>query len=223
MNAAMITKLVAKDWHLFKWYVLIYIVLGSLAAVLMSIPGGLTYYSGMVALITVLLGASAHVAIHTIIIEKKENQLSFLMGLPIDVMDYTLSKLIGSLLIYMICWAGIVAVTLAVIYLTQLPNGFIPITVILSVEILLATTILLSVGITTGSEAGTIITMVMLNLLFNLVMFSVASHPDIGPNIGSETAVFNTTVYKVLVGEVLAILVTLGIAIYIRSRKACFL
>ncbi len=222
MNTAIIYKLVGKDWQLFKWYVLIYVVLGSLSAALMSLPYGLAYYSGMVALITVLIGASAHLAIHTVITEKKENQLTFLMGLPMDVMDYTLSKLVGNLFIYLVCWGAVMASTVAVILLTDLPNGFLPTALILGTEILLATTILLCIGILTGSEAITIITMVVLNLLFNLFMFSVVSLPDVGPHIPSETAVFNATVYKVLAAEVLAILALLCVTIYIRSRKACF-
>lgn len=222
MNTAMISKLVSKDWQLFKWYIMIYAVLGSLSAALMSVQHGLAYYSGMVALITVLIGASAHLAIHTVITEKKENQLTFLMGLPMDVMDYTLSKLIGNLLIYCVCWCSVMVATVSVIVLTELPNGFIPTALILGTEILVATTLLLCIGMLTGSEAITIITMVVLNLLFNLFMFSVVSLPDIGPHIPSETAVFNSTVYTILTGEVVAILVMLSLTIYIRSRKACF-
>ena len=74
MNWHIIGKLMVKDWQLFKLFVFIYVGLGVLSAFIMTIQSSFAYYTGVVMMITVLLGASAHIVITTIVIEKKENQ-----------------------------------------------------------------------------------------------------------------------------------------------------
>lgn len=223
MNTFMITKLITKDWHLYKEYILGYALLGIIASGLMTVPSGTVYYLGVVGLITVLIGASAHVAINIVVTEKKENQLSFIMGLPISPMDYTISKILGGLGIYLVSWAAIVIATALIIYFSHMPNGMLPIFVILALEILVATTIVLCAGVLTGSVPVTIITMIILNVFFNLFMFEVAGIEAIGSHIESSTAVFNSTAFTLIGAELLAIVIIIGTTIFIKSRKVCFL
>lgn len=222
MNMSMIIKLIVKDWQLYKWFMGGYALLAIMAAGAMTLPSELAYYTGFVVLVTVLIGASAHIVFSSIVIEKKEYQLSFIMGLPINPLDYTLSKVVGGLVIYMACWATAVVATLLSIYLSEMPNGLIPMMIISATEILVATTILLCVGITFGSEASTIIVMVLLNLFFNVFLFSVTKLPGINMHIESENAVFNPTVFAILGAEIGLIILFVLITTYYRSRKACF-
>lgn len=223
MNTSMICKLISKDWQLYKLYVVGYIALGCIAAILMTIPSYTVFYIGVVWLITVLIGASAHIVLSSTVTEIKESQFSFLIGLPITPIDYTISKLIGGLGIYLVCWLSIVVVLVGLILFSALPNGMLPIGLILSLEILVAATILLAMSILSGSLPISIITMVILNVFFNLFMFSVAGSEDIGPFINQQDIVFNTTVWSIIASEVGIILLTLAITIFIKSKKVCFL
>lgn len=223
MNTFMIKKLITKDWHLYKEYMLGYALLGIITSGLMMMPSSTLYYLGVVGLITVLIGASAHVAINIVVTEKKEYQLSFIMGLPISPMDYTLSKILGGLAIYLVSWSAIVIATVLIIYFSHLPNGMLPLLMILALEILVATTIMLCVGVLTGSVPVTIITMIILNVFFNLFMFEVAGIEAIGSHIQSPAAVFNSTAFTLIGAELLAIAIIIGATIFIKSRKACFL
>ncbi|MDU0354330.1 hypothetical protein RS130_10650 [Paraglaciecola aquimarina] len=223
MNTLMIAKLINKDWHLFKWYLMGYVLLGLLSIALMSIPSHTFFYIGMVSIITVLIGASAHMALSTTVTEIKESQYSFIMGLPISPFDYAVSKLIGGLGIFLVCWIAIVSLLIGAIYLTPLPNGMAPIAIILCLEILIATTILLAIGVLVGSVPVSILTMVGLNIFFNLFMFMVASMHDIGPNINQPDALFNSTALILIGGEIALILLIITITLSIKSRKVCFL
>lgn len=223
MNTFMIKKLITKDWHLYKEYMLGYALLGIITSGLMMVPSSTLYYLGVVGLITVLIGASAHVAINIVVTEKKEYQLSFIMGLPISPMDYALSKILGGLAIYLVSWSAIVIATVLIIYFSHLPNGMLPILMILALEILVAITIMLCVGVLTGSVPVTIITMIILNVFFNLFMFEVAGIEAIGSHIESPTAIFNSTAFTLIGAELLAIAIVIGTTIFIKSRKACFL
>lgn len=223
MNTLMIAKLINKDWQLYKWYMLGYIVLGCIAAILMTLPSYTVFYIGVVWLITVLIGASAHLILSSTINEVKESQFSFMMGLPIKPIDYTLSKLLGNLGIYLICWLPIVAVLIGLILASELPNGMVPIALILSLEILVAATILLGVSIVSGSLPISIAVMVILNVFFNLFMFYVAGLEEIGPFINQPELIFNHTVFTIIGAEIGLISLIVAITIYIKSRKVCFL
>ena len=223
MNTFMITKLITKDWHLFKGYMLGYALLGILSASLMAVPSGAVYYLGVVGLITVLIGASAHLAIVSVVTEKKESQLSFIMALPINPMDYALSKMLGGLAIYMVSWGIIVTAATLIIHFSHLPNGMLPMVIICALELLVATTVLLCAGVLSGSIPVTIVTMIILNLFFNMFMFAVAGIEAIGSYIQSPTAIFNSTVLNLIGAELIVMAVVIGTTIFVKSRKACFL
>lgn len=224
MNPSMIYKLAVKDWHLFKWFILIYIVLGVSSAFIQSLQYDFAYYTGVVFLITVLIGSSAHIAISSVLTEKMENQMSFIMGLPINVLDYTMSKLIGGIVIYLICWLPIVVVAALNIMLTEhLPNGLIPMLIMSAGEILMAVTLLFCVGLLTGSLSVTIVFMIIMNIAFNLFLSVVSQISGILENIDGAVAVFNAPVYKVLGIELAIILIAIAITLYVKSRKTCFM
>ena len=223
MNSKMIGKLIQKDWKLYRPFMLLYALIGVISGLLMITPSSLAYYTGVVMLITVLIGAGAHLSIHSVIIEKKEYQLSFIMAMPIDVLDYTLSKVVGGMMIYLVPWLISVLATSALIIFSDLPNGMLPMLWIGATEVLAATTLLLCIGIMSGSEGITISVMVLFNLLFNLFLFAVVRMPEIGPHIGGEVAVFNQTAIGLLVVEVLVIVIAVAFTAYIKSRRPCFL
>ncbi len=223
MNWHIIGKLMVKDWQLFKLFVFIYVGLGALSAFIMTIQSSFAYYTGVVMMITVLLGASAHIVITTIVIEKKENQMSFIMGLPLSVTDYTLSKIFGGIAIYMACWLPIVAILIGFIWFSHMPNGMVPLVVIVSTEVLVATSLLLCVAIITGHEGITIVVMVLFNLLFNLFLNTVVQIPEINQSIEGDTAVFNSTALSIIGMEIAIFLLALMFTTYYKSRQACFL
>ena len=223
MNISMIKALILKDWHLYKTYIMGYILLGIIASVLMAMPSVTAYYTGQVLLATVLIGSSAHLSISSVVTEKKEYQLSFIMGLPINVTDYVTSKMIGGLVIYGTCWLAVVAALVLVIDNSALANGLLPIVIVCCLEILVATALLLSIGILSGSEPVTIISMVVLNLLFNVFLFVMARLPEIGGNLGAEVASFTFTFYTIVSIEIVTIAAIALATIGIKSRQVCFL
>ena len=223
MNIPMIKALVKKDWLLYRRYIVAYSILGIAATFLMIAPSVVAYYIGQVLLVTVLIGASAHISISSVVTEKKEEQLSFIMGLPLNVTDYVISKTLGVLAIYSVCWGVIVATLVFAIDISGLSDGLLPMAIVCSLEILVATALLLSIGILSGSEPITIVSMVVLNLFFNVFLFSMARIPGIGNNLWGDVAVFSPTVFTIIAVEIVLIVsITLG-TIGIKSRQQCFM
>ena len=223
MSFSMIFKLINKDWQLYRNYMFIYAALGIVSAAIMALPSEFAYYVGVVMLITVLIGASAHLSISSVLVEKKEYQLSFIMGLPVNVVEYAMSKVLGGMWIYLVCWSIVVAATVGIILFSPMPDGLLPLMLIAAGELLAAMTLLLCIGVLTGSEAVTIVSLVVLNLLFNVFLFSVVKIPGIGEFVQGDVAVFNSSVTAVLAAELLVILLALTLTYLIKSRQACFL
>lgn len=182
MNFEMIKKLVVKDWHLLKVYLAGYVVAGLFSIWLLTVPSKVVFNLGSVLLITVLIGVACHLVIWSIVIEKKEYRLSFIMSLPIDATDYAMSKLYGGVILFLFPWSVLFVTTVIVIQFSHLPDGMLPFTVIMFVESLAAYTLLTAVAVVTLSEAWTIVVMVGQNMMFSVFMMLVSSHPDIGPH-----------------------------------------
>lgn len=222
-NLRMITKLINKDWQLYRKYMYAYIGAGLVSALIMAQPSEHAFYIGSVMLVTAIIAAGCHLSISLVVIEKKEYQLSFIMGLPISATDYSLSKIVGGLAIFSFAWVFITAFGLIAVSITQIPNGLLPLFLLCSIEMLAAFTLLLCISVLSGSEAITIVSMVLINLGFNIFLFSAASSSGIGPHTQGDTAVWNDAVYWIAGGEVLFIVLVVAIAVAIQSRKPCFL
>lgn len=223
MNIDMVQKLILKDWHLIRVFLLAYTLAGLLGLGLMVVPSHIFFNLGSILLITVIIGTACHLVIWSVVIEKKEYKLSFIMSLPIDALDYALSKLYGGILLFAVPWSILFIATMIVIKVSHLPDGLMPMIAIMFVEALAAYALLTAVAILTQSEAWTIVVMVGQNMMFSIFMMLVSSHPAIGSHIQGETAQWNSFAVAVLAGEGIFIVVVLALATLVKSRKKCFL
>jgi ABC-type Na+ efflux pump permease subunit len=189
----------------------------------MMIPSKAAFHVGSIMLMTVVIGAACHLVIWSVFIERKEYQLSFIMSLPIDALDYALSKLAGGIIMYLVPWSVLLAITLAVVHFSHVPDGLLPFTLIMFIEVLAAYIALISVAITTQSDAWTIITMVVLNMMFSVFMVLLGGNPEIGSYLQEPVSHWNAAAVSVLTGEAFFIAAVLALTLLVLSRRRCFL
>lgn len=223
MNFDMIKKLIVKDWHLFKLYLLGYIAVGLFSIWLLTVPSKVIFNLGSILLITVIIGVACHLVIWSVVIEKKEYRLSFIMSLPIDAMDYAVSKIYGGVILFLFPWSVLFVTTVIVIHFSHLPEGVLPFATIMFLELLAAYTLLTAVAVVTMSEAWTIVVMVGQNMMFSVFMMLVGSHPDIGPHTQGEVAQWTPAAINILQGELIFIVIVLAVATTIKARNRNFL
>jgi len=158
------------------------------------------------------------------VIGERENQtLPFMMSLPISYLEYTTSKILGNLLIFVPFWLTIVAGCLAIIVVTPAIHGLFAFAVIMAVEILVSTCLMLAVALVTESKGWTISAMVTGNLAINVVGYLVAHLPGIRNGMWGTTIQWNPAASISLVTEFALIALFLGGAFFIQSRKKDFL
>ena len=102
MNYAMVKRLILKDWYLQLWTILASLV-GVVATLGIIASGGkVAFLLGLILLIMVVISIGAQMPMSTIVTERKEQTLPFVMSLPISYREYTASKIWGNLLVCLV-------------------------------------------------------------------------------------------------------------------------
>jgi ABC-2 type transport system permease protein len=224
MNTFIVTRLILKDWYLNRTLLVAAIVTGllTLAGIAASKGNSIALILGIIVLATILIGMGA-VIMSSMVNERKQQTLPFVMSLPVSYLEYTTSKLLGSLLIFSVLWLMLLLGMIATILITPwFSNGLIPFVVIMLVEVLMSTCLIAAVSVTTESQGWTIGVAQIGGLALNAVGFSIVRLPDISHTMRSRTIQWSTTSIVLLLAEFGTIALMLGTAFFVQSRKRDF-
>jgi ABC-2 type transport system permease protein len=145
------------------------------------------------------------------------------MSLPISYLEYTTSKILGNLLIFVPYWIAIVAGCLGLIVAAPAIRGLFAFTIIMAVEILISTCLMIAVALVTESKSWTIAAMVTGNVALNVVGYLVAHIPGIGNVMWEKTIQWTPAATILLTAEFALIALLLGGTFFIQSRKKDFI
>ena len=221
MNISMIRHLVQKDWYFHRWTISFYVLVGF--AGLATIRFGsseLAFYMGSIVLISALIGVGVHLIMATVVIERKEKNIPFVMSLPITAMDYTGAKIVANLSAFTVPWLTLLGGSLWLIAVSQsLPGGLAPLTAIVLGELAVAYCIMLATAIVSESEGWTILAIVLCNVGLNFFLYSVGNLPAITETMQGPVAHWNATVISILMAEALAIALIITATFALQARK----
>lgn len=223
MNAVVRT-LVLKDWHLLRWPIVFYVVASGVALALCGTGGTFSFYAGAILLITVVISMAIHIVMATIANERTEKTLPFVMSLPITAMDYTTAKLVANGTLFLIPWAVISGAALLLIAARpELPDGLIPWTCAVMLEMAISYFFLMGVSIVSESLPWTIVAMVLGNLAFQAFLYYSSNIPSVARAMKGEAIVWNGEISTILLLEIVAIVVIIGLTFWAQSRKRDFI
>lgn len=224
MNISIVKRLILKDWYLNRA-----MIASSLGAGLVTIAGVAAWHGtqlavmfGMVVLVMIMIGIGAILMVTTVN-ERRQQTLPFVMTLPISYKEFTASKIVGSLLIFLVLWSALVAaMVFSILFLPGFPHGLIPFVVIMSVEILMSTCLITAVAVTTESHGWTVGVSQVGALSLNLIGWSIFRSPEIGGTMSSPAVHWSTTATVLVLLEIGIIAVMLAAAFLVQSRKRDF-
>ena len=158
-----------------------------------------------------------------VITERQKQNLPFLMSLPISSIQYTTSKLISNVSMFLIPWLTLVAAAVLLIEVRgMIPRGGIPVVLILSFLPLIGFCLILGASLVGESEGWGIAANVFCSSTYGLTWYFLTQIPGLmGPALG-PTPVWNSTVLKILGGEAAAVPLMLGLTYFFQSRKRDF-
>ena len=222
LNIPLIKILVKKDWYLTRKFMAIYVG-GSIFALSFISLGEWQFFMGVTLLMAMVIGMANHLVGITIVNERKEQTLPFIMTLPITPTDYAVAKLIANKSLFFIPWLAILIMTIGVFTFTAIPDGLIPFSSILCTYFLLSYCVIWAVGMTVETEGIVIFVMASMNCLIGPIIYVLAKSPDISSHFQSPTQVWNSASLSALFIQLFLIVLTLAIAFYLQARKKTFL
>jgi ABC-2 type transport system permease protein len=222
MNYPMVKRLILKDWYFQRWPIAGLLAGGVLAILLMCRTGNGWFYAGTVLLITALIGLSIELAMTTVVNERKNQTLAFVMSLPVSARDYTIAKILANLLIFLLPFVALAAATLGIFSIGN-AGGLIPFSAIVMGEIFASYCFLLSVALVSESEGWTIGAIVTSNLGLQGFLYYVSHIPSIGGTMSGHQAVWSPAAISLLLAELGAVIVLLIVTFVLQDRKSDFL
>jgi len=223
MNYAMVKRLILKDWYLQRWTILASVA-GIVATLsIIATPGKVAFLIGLILLLMVIISIGAQMAVATIVTERKEQTLAFVMSLPISYREYTACKIWGNLLIFLVPWLTMVVGSCALLLLSPNSRGLLPYAVIMSTEILASTCLILAVALITESQGWTVAAIMAGNLAVNGIGYVVAHVAGIAKGMWGSTIQWSGAASALLLGEFTTIVLLLGVTSFVQSKKKDFL
>lgn len=223
VNIAMTKRLILKDWQVHQKIIAGYVAGGILGLAIFGIPHLYAFYMGAVAMLTVMIASGFHAINLTIINEKKEQTLPFIMSLPIRPIEFALAKFIANITIFIVPWLVMVFGFIFITVFGPIPNGLLPLFLLVSFFVIVNYCIVLGITMMTESEGWSIFSMVIVNLFLNPFIMLITTNPDFHSHFKSETMVWTVTASQILMAQVLVIVISVAVVLYHQARRLTFI
>jgi ABC-2 type transport system permease protein len=229
MNYSMVKSLIFKDWYFQRRAILLSLAGGVVSLGIVVFGGQAGFTIGLIFLVSILAIVSATTVMGNVLGEREHQTLAFVMSLPISYLEYTTSKIVGALLIFVPLWLAIVAGCLGLILAAPVIHGLFAFSVIMAVEILVSNCLLIAVALVTESKGWSTSAIVTGNVAISLVGYIVAHIPGISKGMWGTNGAWSTTIQWspaasiLLAIEFALIALFLGGAFFIQSRKKDFI
>ncbi len=224
MTDSLVGHLIRKDWQLYRNQVFVTIAAGAVALAIVQVRSEPAMVVGGVWFFISLIMVGTMLPLTGIVNERKKQNLAFLMSLPISSTQYTTSKLLSSVGMFLIPWFTLV---LAAVMLVEvrgiIPRGAIPMVLILAFLPFVGFCLITAAALIGESEGWGIAANVGCSSSYGLVWYFLSRIPSLMVPAKGSTPVWNSTALAILAGEAALVVLMLGLTYYFQSRKRDFI
>ena len=219
----MIKQLVIKDWQLYQKQFAAYVV--GLLVGLTLIGAGKTwaFYAGGLLLMVLLICVGGFAIGTSIMNERKEHTLPFMMSLPITPMTFFWSKVLANVTIYLVPFALVAAGTAFLVLFTPLPDGILVWSFLLYGFLAVGFFISLSAALVLESEGWNIFVQIAVSTLISPFMIALGQIDAINTKIRTNEIVWSQPALIILAAELGVIVFSLLVPRAVYRRKDSFL
>lgn len=222
LNIPVIRLLVAKDWQLFQKQLAFYVLAGIVALCFLGLAKPWAFYVGSLMLIIIMVSIACFSISTSLMNERKEKTLAFVMSLPVSPLDFTLAKLVGNLATFLVPFALILGGTLAVVLFTPLPDGLVVYALLVFAYIGFAFCVALAVVMSVESEGWATFAMIGPMVMINPYMMALSQIPEISSRISVDAIVWTPEALAILLVLGLAGVSIVGVTTWLHARKPAF-
>ena len=225
MKTNVMMQLVWKDWRLQRLTIVLTIVAGAAALALLMTGRQMQFVTGSVFFFVAIILCGCLLPMQNIVNERKKQNLAFIMSLPVSSAHYGAAKLVSTVAMFLAPWMILLGAALYVILGRHiLPVGMIPMGMILMGFPLIGSCLTTGTALVSESEGWATATIVAANSSYWLVWMTLIRHvPSLGKTWDGPVAVWSPSVVRILEAECGIILLTLGLTLYLQSRKHDFI
>lgn len=218
-------RLILKDWWLHSPVMILSFMGGAIALAILCIGGQTPFVLGAVFFFIAMIFCASMLPMSNIVNERKRQTLAFMMSLPVSASRYGAAKLVSTVGMFMMTWLALIAAVLWMILSRHiLPNGAIPLALILANVPFIGFCLITGVALVGESEAWGITGAAIVNSSYWLAWYLLASRfPAIMHNATRPAAVWDPATVDILGAEFVSILLILGLAMLLQSRKRDFI
>ncbi len=222
-DAAIVRKLVAKDWQVYQKQLAGYVAGLLLALGLVGMGSPLLSAAGGLLLLVLLIVVGTFAVGSLVMAERKEQTQPFVMSLPVTPMDVFWGKLLANLAIYLVPFLLVTGGMLALILATPSPDGTVPWVMLIALFVLANFIVSLCVAIAVDSEGWNAFTMLALMTLIGPFIYWVTWMDGIREHLRSDAMVWSPQALGLIGGELAVIGIAILAAGWVHARKTSFL
>ena len=158
----------------------------------------------------------------SLMVERKEHTLAFVMSLPVSPWDFTIAKLLGNLVTFGVPFLVLCLGTLGTVLFTPLPDGLFVYALLIFGYVLFAYSVALSIAMTVESEGWNTFAMIGSMVLINPFIMGLAQIDAISSQIEQDAIVWSTPAVAILLTQVILSVAVLGFTVWHHARKPAF-
>ncbi|WP_411834442.1 hypothetical protein [Pseudoxanthomonas mexicana] len=222
-DAAMIRRLIVKDWQVYQKQLAGYLAGILLALSLIGTGKAWSFAAGALLLLVLLVVVGAYTIQTSLMVERKQQTVPFIMSLPVTPMDFYWGKLLANLAIYLVPFTVVVGGLAVLILTTALPDGLLVWSLLIAGFILASFCVSLCVAIAVESEGWNVFAQIAVMSLIGPAMYAIGRIESVQANLRTDNIVWGLSASGVLVAELAVIMVAICITSGIHSRKTSFL
>jgi ABC-2 type transport system permease protein len=219
---SLVPRLVVKDWYLTRKALALLILAGCIALGLLQ-RGGPIGAVGITSALIVMILLGILLPMHTVVNERKRQNLPFVMSLPISSAEYTTAKVVANLSAFVPLWLAIAIGVLGTFARAGTFNGLLPIMTVATLVPLVTFALMLSVSIVMESEAWSIGTMGACNISYSFWWYFLLQFPGVRADMAGPVAIWSGPIRGMLAVEMTVIVLAIALTFFFQSRKTDFI
>jgi len=222
-DAAMVRRLIIKDWQVYQKQLAGFVAGLLLALGLVGMGTPWLASAGALLLLVLLLVVGSYAIQSSVMVERKQQTQPFVMSLPVTPMDVFWGKLLANLVIYLVPFLLVSGGLLVLVLTTPRPDGAVPWLVVVTLFMLAHFCLSLCMVIAVDSEGWNVFAMLALMTLIGPFLYWVTWMQGIREHMQGDVIVWSPQVLALIGGELAVIGIAILFAGWVHARKTSFL
>jgi hypothetical protein len=220
MNLQAIRILFMKDLFLSRRHMFAYFAGGVAAAAITCVPEKTISFVGFILILTLAIAAGIHLIGTLLLSETSDQTRSFVMSMPVSLLDYSVGKISVVLTTYLIPWTVMFALTVVGTFtMPWAKQGSVVVLPAIFFFLLAGFAIQLVTAVASESVGWTISVMVGCNVTLNIFLMKLFAIPEVEAMVKSDSLGWPLIILQILGVEVLIVITAIALALLFQSRK----